>query len=207
MLRVRAALPGLTVAAVLVTGCTASTGPRPTGARSSSPTTTVAAGSSSQRVVRGDPGVLATSTLTCHDQIDGSQPPRGFTVVLGAVALPAAPGYAALQASADGPDPASGLFAKTGLWLRAGTAAEIDVPASVDGTAGIGWSGAPSVPSRTFVVPACPDLAGTGWLSYPGGYWAGAPLCLPLDVRAGGRQQRVQVGIGTACPGQSPPPR
>ena len=204
-MRSRAAVPGVVLAAVVAAGCT--TSPSATGPTTTSPSPTTAAGSSSSGpVVGAEPPVLASSTLICEHMIDGDPPPQDFTVVLGAVALPAAPGYAALQASAEGPDPASGLFAKTGLLVRAGTAARIDVPVSVGGAVGIGWSGWPSVASRTFVVPPCPDLAGTGWLSFPGGFWADRPLCLPLDVSAGGRQQRVQVGVGTACPGQSPPP-
>jgi AcrR family transcriptional regulator len=30
------------------------------------------------------------------------------------------------------------------------------------------------------------------------------PACVPIIVRAGGKQQRVHIGVGTACPGQRP---
>lgn len=197
------------LAAVLVAGCTAgsTSSTRESAARTSAITTAASPSTSSDTVAGDEPPVLLSSTLTCEHEIDGSAPPSDFTVVLDELALPTAPGHSALQAAPAGPDPAAGLFAKTGLLVRAGTGARIDVPASVGGDVGIGWSGEPSQPSRTLVVPACPDLAGTGWLSFAGGYWADAPLCLPLDVRVRDQVQRVQIGIGTACPGQSPPPR
>ena len=49
------------------------------------------------------------------------------------------------------------------------------------------------------------SLEGT-WLHFAGGYWVSKPMCLPLIVQTAGRRQQVMVGIGTSCPGQSPPP-
>jgi hypothetical protein len=190
--------------AVLAAGCTA--GSPSANAPATTTTSAPAASSSAGEVVGDEQPVLMSSTLTCENEIDGDPPPADYTVVLGAVALPTAPDHPALQAAPAGPDPGAGVFAKTGLLVRTGKAARLDVPSSVDGAVGIGWSGAPSRPSRTFLVPACPDLAGTGWLSFPGGYWADRPMCLPLEVRVGDQVQRVQIGIGTACPGQAAPP-
>jgi hypothetical protein len=203
---VRARWAVVVLAGALVAGCTGGSASE-AGRTSSRVATSTAASSSPGDVIGNEQPVLLSSTLTCEHLIDGDPPPRGFSVVLGAVALPAAPGFAALQAAPTGNDPASGVFAKTGLLVRAGATARLDVPASAGDGAGIGWSGAPSAPSRTFVVPACPDLAGTGWLAFAGGYWADRPVCLPLDVTVGDQVQRVRIGIGTACPGQSPPPR
>jgi hypothetical protein len=188
----------LLAAGVLLAACTDQHSEDPVGRGAAPPST---GGSSA---ARSSSGVAESTTLICANSIDGSAPPDDYTVVHDAVALPGSPRYAALQAA-----PTQGLpelFAKTGLVVRAGVAAEIDVLDSMGPRVGIGWGNGPAVPSRHFVVPACPDLEGTGWLAYPGGYWADAPLCLPLDVRVGDAVQRVEIGIGTACPGQAPPP-
>jgi hypothetical protein len=198
-----AALLGVLLAGAAA-GCTSG------GARSaapSSPSTTPSPTSAAASPVTGsEQPVLGTSTITCEHSIDGGPPPDGYTVVLGAVALPASPRYPALQAGTDGPDPAAGVFAKAGLVVRAGTGARIEVPTDATLRVGIGWSGWPSAPARSIDVPSCPDARGTGWLAFAGGYWADRPLCLPLTVTAGGRRQTVEVGVGTACAGQSPPP-
>jgi hypothetical protein len=126
--------------------------------------------------------------------------------VLGVVALPTSPASRALQAFDSGDPAAPALFAKTGLLVRTGHPFELAVPVDRQNRVGIGWGNALDFqPSTRFAVPSCPDTYGTGWVSYPGGYWADRPLCLPLTVRAAGRSQVVQIGIGLACPGQVPP--
>jgi hypothetical protein len=151
-------------------------------------------------------GVPALASLACREPIDGGPPDADFQVVLGVVALPTSAVTRALQASDSGDATAPALFAKTGLLVRAGRAFELDVPGDPGNRLGIGWgNGLTFRPSARFAVPACPDTFGTGWLAYPGGYWVDRPLCLPLTVRAGAREQRVTVGIGAACPGQQPP--
>jgi hypothetical protein len=151
--------------------------------------------------------VPALASLTCQGAIiDGGPAPAGWQTVLGVVALPASPASGALQASDSGDPTAPALFAKTGLLVRAGHAFALEVPADRGNRVGIGWGNALAFrPSTRFAVPSCPDTFGTGWLVYPGGYWADRPLCLPLTVRVAGRTQQVQIGIGTACPGQEPP--
>lgn len=188
------------LAALLLGGCTGGTPPA-----GSTPQPTATSTSSSASPVTS-PAVPALATLRCDGAIDGGPPPRNFSTVLGVVALPLSPAYRALQAFDSG-DPASpALFAKTGLLVRAGRASELDVPADPRNRVAIGWGNAQVFrPSTRFAVPACPDTFATGWLAYPGGYWADRPLCLPLTVRADGREQQVRVGIGTACPGQRPP--
>lgn len=192
----------LLAAALLLAGCTGSGGDRTVAGPTTPETTPQRAPASTL-----GSGVADTTTLTCANSIDGDAAPGDYTVVLGAVALPASPGHPALQAAGSGESgPVPRLFAKTGLVVRAGVASEIDVPDSVDPHVGIGWTNGPVPPSRRFVVPVCPDARGTGWLAYPGGYWVDTPLCLPLDVRVGDQVQRVEVGVGKACAGQSPPP-
>jgi hypothetical protein len=197
---VRSRLTGAVLLAVMLAGCTTGGAPRSAAPSSPSPSPSSPSPASGGPVAGDEHPVLVTSTITCEHAIDGSAPPAGYTVVLGAVALPAAPRYQALQATPDGRD---GLFAKTGLLVRTGTTARMDVPADVSDSVGIGWSGWPAQPGRSVVVPTCPDPQGTGWLVFAGGFWTDRPLCLPLTVTAGGRQQTVEVGVGTACPGQA----
>jgi hypothetical protein len=150
--------------------------------------------------------VAATATLPCGDAIDGSAPPDGFQVVLGAVALPTSSTAPALQAADSGAPDVPLLFAKTGLLVRAGVASELTVPDSPGTRIGIAWGNPGPEPSARFIVPPCADAYRSGWLVYPGGFWVDRPLCLPLTVHAGGREQEVRVGVGAACPGQEPPP-
>jgi hypothetical protein len=44
------------------------------------------------------------------------------------------------------------------------------------------------------------------WLVYPGGYFVSQAACVSLTAKAGQREQTVQIGVGAAYPGQSPPP-
>ena len=185
------------VLAALLGGCTGTPAAAPSSARSWSGSPSAASPSSD---------VADSQTLTCGNSIDGSAPPADLEVVLGAVALPTSPGSRALQAADIGGEAGvPALFAKTGIVVRAGVAAELEVDVPAGERAGIGWGGEPSHPSQRFAVPACPDARGTGWLAFPGGYWVDRPGCLPLVVRAGGQEQRVRVGVGRACPGQQPP--
>lgn len=180
------------LAAVLLAGCTG------TAPRSSASATSAAPSSAGSDVLEGQ-------TLRCAGAIDGHPPPADFEVVLGAVALPASPRSRALQvAESGGGFNVPALFAKTGLVIRAGVPLQLQVTGPAGDRVGIGW-GSPAGPTRRVEVAACPDARGSGWLAYPGGYWADRPLCLALVVRSAGREQRVHIGIGQACPGQQPP--
>jgi hypothetical protein len=125
-------------------------------------------------------------------------------IVLGVVALPASPRYPALQTSLTGDGTgALRLFAKTGLVIKPGTTFELIVPARFANRLSIGW-GSPGTPSLRVAVNNCSNPGG-GWLAYAGGYWIDHPACVPIIVRAGGKQQEVHIGLGTPCPGQRPP--
>jgi hypothetical protein len=119
--------PPALIALLLLGGCTASSGGTAAEASSSS------------------------ATLPCRDSIDGSAPPDGFQVVLGAVALPTSPTGPALQAADSGGPDGPRLFA--------------DPPGN---RVGIAWGNPGPGPSRRFVVPACADAYGSGWLACPG---------------------------------------
>jgi hypothetical protein len=172
---------------MLLAGCTSGTVRSSTG--KPSPTTRSTAG----------------SVLDCRvaSGVDGVAP---LPVVLGVVALPISPRYPALGTalSGDGNGPLR-LFAKTGLFFRPGAKFELIVPARFASRLRIGW-GAPGTPSQIVEVSNCANPGGGGWLAIPGGYWIDHPACVPIIVRAGGKQQQVHVGVGKACPGQRPPP-
>lgn len=121
-------------------------------------------------------------------------------VVLGVVALPASPGYPALQTSLTGNGPRR-LFAKTGLVIRPGATFELIVPAPFSSRLSIGWN----TPGNRVIVRNCASAGRGGWLAYAGGYWIDHPACVPIIVRAGNRQLQVHIGLGTACPGQRSP--
>jgi hypothetical protein len=84
-------------------------------------------------------------------------------------------------------------------------ASELTVADPPGNRVGVAWGNPGPGPSRRFVVPTCADAYGSGWPAHPGGYRVDEPLCLPLTVRAGGREQQVPIGVGTARPGQHPP--
>src|SRR5690349_14113204 len=180
------ALVTAAVIAMLLAGCTSGTVRSSTG--KPSPTTRSTAG----------------SVLDCRlvSGVDGVAP---LQVVLGVVALPISPRYPALGTalSGDGNGPLR-LFAKTGLFFRPGTRFELIIPARFASRLRIGW-GAPGTPSQRVEVNNCANPGGGGWLAIPGGYWIDHPACVPIIVRAGGKQQQVHVGLGKACPGQRPP--
>ena len=150
--------------------------------------------------------IASSAALVCRNYIDQHPPPPYFEKVLDVVALPTSSKAAALQTGRTGdPDPAVRLFAKTGLVIKAGTKFELVVPDEAKDMVSIGWGGVPSTPSRRVTV-SCPARASSsGWQVYVGGYWAPRPACVPLIVRAGGKEQRVLIGLGTPCPGQLPP--
>ncbi|GID29576.1 hypothetical protein [Paractinoplanes brasiliensis] len=87
------------------------------------------------------------------------------------------------------------LFAKAGLLVRAGTPVELTVDPSARGVT-IGW-GSPGPEVTTISVPACPDAK--GWLAFAGGYHVPEPMCVPLIVRANGREARARVRVGADC--------
>jgi hypothetical protein len=146
-------------------------------------------------------------SLACGEYIDTRPPLPDYTVVLGVVALPIAPKAAALQTATSGlSDPSARLFSKTGLQIKAGTRFELAIPPAWAGRLRIGWANGPARPGPGLVVDCHPyPRDPSGWLAYPGGFWLRHPACVPLLIEAGGRTERVHIGLGTPCPGQRPP--
>jgi hypothetical protein len=203
-LRWRAALlAAAVVIAMLLAACTSGAG-RPGGGEAGPAATSGHAPAQPDGLSASSPAVAAQSALDCGTFIGSSARAAPLQVVLGVVALPASPGYQALgtSLSGDGEGPLR-LFAKTGLLIRPGTTFELIVPARFTSQLSIGW-GAPGTPSRRLLVDNCAG-AGGGWLAYAGGYWVAHPACVPVIVKAGGKEEQVRIGVGTACPGQRPP--
>jgi hypothetical protein len=131
--------------------------------------------------------------LDCANPIDSlDEPPAGYTVLLDAVALTA---KGPLQAERM---PDGRYFAKTGLLIRTGREAELVVPAD---RAEVDWGNTGTgVRTSRFRIPACPRFGAGDWQVYPGGYHVTAPVCLPVEIRAGGRTATVDVPVGVSCP-------
>jgi hypothetical protein len=140
--------------------------------------------------------------LPCSDLVGDMAPPRGMRVVLGAVGLPGRPGESrALQTGRDG----ARLFAKSGLWVRAGARLELIVPTAVRGHLRMTWGNGGEGNHGTEMIDRGCQVNGSPWLNYVGGYWVAHPLCATLIVVSDGRRRRIRIGIGTPCPGQRPP--
>jgi len=194
-----AALVTAAVIAMLLAACTSGTVSSSTGktgpAATPAPTSARPDGRPAPSATPAGESVLPCSAGTAVSQAQVAP----LQVVLGVVALPASPGYPALQTSLTGGP--QRLFAKTGLVIRPGTTFELIVPARFTSRLSIGWG----TPSQRVVVSNCASPGGGGWLAYVGGYWIDHPACVPIIVSAGGKQQQVHIGLGTACPGQLPP--
>ena len=128
--------------------------------------------------------------IDCAHVVGGVEAPDGGRVVLDAVVLPTA----RLQAE---PGERGWLFAKTGLLVRAGVQVELAVDPSAAGDATIGW-GSPGPEGTAVQVPGC--AGAHAWIAFAGGYTVREPMCLPLIVRANGREERASVRVGANCP-------
>jgi hypothetical protein len=172
---------------LLIAGCSI----EPTSSARPSPATTTSA--------------TSTASLACQDAIASQDSPDSYlSVVFNQVALPTSNALQANRSSEQ--DPSARLFAKIGLYIASGASFDLIVPAEWVGRLMIGW-GNPGIRTTHLHVSGCVASATQKrWLVYAGGYWVGAAACVPLLVRAGGREQLVQIGIGTPCPGQSAPP-
>lgn len=150
--------------------------------------------------------IRSAETLPCDETIGTVPPPSYMKVVLGVVALPASPKAPALQTERTGstarPDR---LFAKTGLVVRAGAHFQVIVPAKLSRRLALGWgNSAPS--AHRVVVKGCKAKGNhKRWLDYAGGFFVQHPACVSVVVKAGKRERRIRVGLGTPCHGQRRP--
>lgn len=187
---VRFGAPLLTVAvAALLAACIGPVSDRATPA--SSPSN----GSSNEPSAATSPGSPAPAgsdvvEVSCAELIDVVEATDPRDVVLDVVSLP----IRTVLEPADG-EP-GWLFAKHGLIVRAGAEVELRVPESVAERARIGWGNSGAIGTRVR-VPACES--GAGWLVWAGGFWVRSPMCLPLEISAGGRQASAAIAVGAAC--------
>jgi hypothetical protein len=151
------------------------------------------------------------ASLPCGEQIDSQATPRlsGFATVLGDVALPTRKALGAVRLP--GAEPDARYWAKQGILVRAGASFEMIVPPQWRGRLSFGW-GSPATRTAHLIVSGCQWTAGprqqarrAPWLAFAGGYWVRDPACVSIIVKAGDRAQRVQVGVGAACRGESAP--
>jgi hypothetical protein len=114
-------------------------------------------------------------------------------IVLGRVAFVGARVYQAAAVGGEGP---LRLWAKVGLYVRAGSRpVTLALPDAWRRRAGVTWG--------TGIVPAlhiagCPLPSGV-WNGYAGGFYVRAPACVPLRVRVGRRSAVLRFGIGRPC--------
>ncbi len=151
------------------------------------------------------------------------EPPPEFSTVVGAVALQTSDSTAQPlavevvqpgsgdEAPLPGPQPAGGFWVKSGLMVRAGEEVELSVPPEVREALWVQWGQAGGRWTSDLTVPACEGqraewvISGdaTEWRVFAGGFWVREPACMPLVVRAGQQEERVTIGIGAPCPGQT----
>jgi hypothetical protein len=168
--RTYAAVAGCLLGACLLGALTGCTSP-------DAPTTPAAASPPSDAVA-----------IDCSHRIGNAPPPADFAVVLGAAAFPT-------NLLEPVRLPEGRYWAKTGVVVRTGVAVDVIVAPEAAGHALIEW-GSPGTLAAHQWVPAC---AGTGWYAYAGGVTTDAPGCVPLIVRAEGREARTAVAVGKPC--------
>jgi hypothetical protein len=153
----------------------------------------------------GRVGVADEARLRCADAIDFvSGVPDGYGIVGEVAALPtSASSKSALQTSDHGgSDPASRLFAKTGLLVRPGHQFDLGVPEGFQDRVAIGWGNSGATAHRLIVPPCESDQ---NWLVFAGGISVADPECISLEVTTESDRETFKVGVGVACPGQNPP--
>jgi hypothetical protein len=130
--------------------------------------------------------------------------------VLGVVALPTSPDWAALTTARLWDPNRPRLFAKSALVVRAGASFRLEAAPGTPKS--LGFSRAPveangdASASRSITVKSCPSTPKFHWLAYIGGYYIDRASCVSLMVETGSGTRRVNIGLGAPCPGQPDPP-
>jgi hypothetical protein len=173
---------------------------------------TLASALGTRNVVRDSDGIVLpvvspgmAASIACKDAIASkADPPADLSVVFNQVALPT---VNAVQANRSGEsDPSARLFAKAGLFVASGASVALIVPPEWLGRVTIGWDNSGMRTTHLFVSRCKTTGSQKRWLVFAGGFWVGEPACVPLLVRSGAQEQKVQIGVGAACPGQVAPP-
>jgi len=91
------------------------------------------------------------------------------------------------------------LFAKVGLFVRAGSAVELAIRGAQGRvTMGWGWD-TPTGGWKQVKVPACPAIGNQSWIVWAGGFWLPKPRCVHVTVTAGTQQVVVPMSVGRKC--------
>jgi hypothetical protein len=77
---------------------------------------------------------------------------------------------------------------------------EIIVPEHEVGHLWLRWSGPP-----TTHLTIGPCVADADWVWFPGGYFVSEVGCYDIIVRSEDVDHQVSIGVGSPCPGQTPP--
>lgn len=139
-------------------------------------------------------------TLDCADPIGTAPPPTSpYAGFLDVVGLNLTSKLQAAPATGTAPHR---LFAKTGLFVRAGREATLTVPPSWANRVSMKWGNHAPEWATELHVPACPaPEADSGtWLVFPGGYSLDEPACVPLQIRTENKATTVHVPVAAPCP-------
>jgi hypothetical protein len=140
--------------------------------------------------------------ITCAT-VNGSVPrlDNGMHSMLGRVGLPTG---RPLQLGIGNGTTAWPRYAKNGLMVQRAKPFELIVPEAWRNRLRLSWGQAPL--ATRIRVQGCPaSVPGEKWLAFAGGFYAKAPGCMPVIVRAGAEERRVRIGVGARCPGQTAP--
>ena len=151
----------------------------------------------------GEPLIAESAQLNCDGQIrQDASPPSDYEIIGGGVALATSTSQASTfqTAPTQDRDPATRLYAKTGLEVRDGAVSEIIVPPQSIGRVSLQWGGRPTT---HLIVGPC--AANGAWIVFPGGYLVPQVGCFDIIVRATNVDHEYSVGVGSPCPGQTPP--
>lgn len=155
-----------------------------------------------EALVAGPP-VVAKAQMSCDGPIQQlAAPPQGYETIGNSIALETSTSSAtAFQTALTGyDDPALRLFTKTGLLVRTDAMSELIVPDDSAEHFGFQWN----APVTThLVVGPCPGES--NWIVFPGGYYVSEVGCFDFIVRAEDGDHNISVGLGSPCPGQTPP--
>lgn len=147
------------------------------------------------------PAVVASAQMLCEGPIQQlAAPPQGYETIGDSIALETrADAFQTALSHYD--NPALRLFAKTGLLVRTDSVSELIVPDESADHLGFEWN----IPQVTTHLVVGPCRGPAKWIVFPGGYYVSKSGCFNFIVRAKDGDHPVSVGIGSPCPGQTPP--
>lgn len=186
------------VGLIVLAACT--TDDRQVAGTSTSSTSTSTTSTTLDAALVAAPAVVASAQTLCDGSIQElAAPPQGYETIGDSIALELGDAFPK-PLPRDG-DPALRLFTKTGLLVRTDSVTELIVP---DGSAGhLAFLWNVRQPTTHLVVGPCSGPS--NWIAFPGGFYVSETGCFSFIVRAKDGDHDVSVGLGSPCPGQTPP--